>query len=505
VNEAPARVLKRGNLVTRKSQIGTDSVRSVVREVTFGGSGLEANGEDRDDTETIPRRRHSLIGVRDEICDTHMLRAVHEMTANYGTLSVPGAKLCFKMRGEGPALLVIQGGAGNADAVDSLAESLATEFTTISYDRRGLMRSTLDDPSQALSVAEHAEDAHALLEELTRGPAFILSSSLGALIGLELAARWPGSVRRLIAHEPIAVHLLSSSEQQEYRALQVQIGQIALRDGPRAALRRFLAEIGVDGDDREDEVEAPLSTRQQSRDTGFLLTRESRAAERFRIDLDALGPIAGKIMPAFGSSSRDRIPARCALALARELDQDAAEFPGCHTGYVLRPRAFAERLRQVLLAPAAPSHVRIAACKGSSPNNARSSKSRCALGCDPDVCFRRVYQRTLVRTNGFFLLGQEPTEKQRARERAEQLRHDEARHVHRPDAREGVARGTRQRDCGIRERRRSREPIRRRYVSADGERRELSVFARNTPDHREQAERCDELAQELRWSAPHVP
>lgn len=271
--------------------------------------------------------------------------------ATYGALSVSGAKICYKVRGSGPTLLILQGGAGDVDAPDALAVALASDFRIITHDRRGLLRSPLDNPQQPLTVEQHAEDAEALVDELAPdgGRIYVFGTSLGALIALELAARRPERIEVLVAHEPLAVHLLSASEQLEQSELRKELGQIALREGARAALRRFLYEMGVRSDDREDDVEPPPSTRQQSRSTGFLLTRESRATLEYRVRLEVLRGIADRIVPAFGDSSRDCFPARCARSLARELGREAREFPGGHTGYVLRPRAFADVLRASLL------------------------------------------------------------------------------------------------------------------------------------------------------------
>jgi len=266
----------------------------------------------------------------------------------YGTLRVQGATLCYKVRGSGPALLLLQGGGGNADACDALAAQLDSEHTIVSYDRRGLLRSPADDPKQPLTIAAHAEDAVALMDELGLGRALIFGSSLGALVGLEMVQRFPARVELLVAHEPTLVGLLSLEGQARVAALRKEVLEISLREGARAGLRRLLAGMGVNRDDREDDCEPPLSSREQSRSTGFLLVQESRAVDRFKLNLLALGSYASRIVPAFGTTSRLCYPAECAQALAVVLGQSAVEMPGGHNGYVLRPRAFAEALRDAL-------------------------------------------------------------------------------------------------------------------------------------------------------------
>ncbi len=71
-------------------------------------------------------------------------------------LAVPGATIYYKTQGHGPLLLLLQGGDGDADASDSLAAGLINHFTVCSYDRRGLARSPVDDPSAPVDLTTHA-------------------------------------------------------------------------------------------------------------------------------------------------------------------------------------------------------------------------------------------------------------------------------------------------------------------------------------------------------------
>jgi pimeloyl-ACP methyl ester carboxylesterase len=89
---------------------------------------------------------------------------------------------------------------GNADGSEVLANELAGDFAVVTYDRRGLSRST-PKRAERYEIATHADDATWLIGALSGEPAFGFGSSLGALIGVELVARHPGVVRLLIAHE----------------------------------------------------------------------------------------------------------------------------------------------------------------------------------------------------------------------------------------------------------------------------------------------------------------
>ena len=68
-------------------------------------------------------------------------------------LSVLGATLFYRVRGTGPLLLILAGGHGDADTTDGLCEQLIDYYTVVTYDRRGLSRSTVDASSGSLTIA----------------------------------------------------------------------------------------------------------------------------------------------------------------------------------------------------------------------------------------------------------------------------------------------------------------------------------------------------------------
>uniref|UniRef100_UPI002F90D7BE alpha/beta fold hydrolase n=1 Tax=Streptomyces sp. NBC_00998 TaxID=2903712 RepID=UPI002F90D7BE len=86
------------------------------------------------------------------------------------------------------------GGSGRASSPSFIRPSRNSSIPSIrvlTYDRRGLSRSRLEEPGRTTSLAEHAEDVHRLLAVVTDEPALMLGCSMGALIGLHVAARYP--------------------------------------------------------------------------------------------------------------------------------------------------------------------------------------------------------------------------------------------------------------------------------------------------------------------------
>ena len=99
---------------------------------------------------------------------------------------------------------MISGGGGDAGYYSPVADRLADQLTVITYDRRGNSRSTRD-ANQDMIVAQQSADARSLIEALGTTPAFVFGNSGGAIIALDLAARYPAGLAAVIAHEPPVV------------------------------------------------------------------------------------------------------------------------------------------------------------------------------------------------------------------------------------------------------------------------------------------------------------
>ena len=107
------------------------------------------------------------------------------------SLDVPGARLHYEVRGEGPLVLVIGSPMPAADFAP-LAHALAGDHTVVTYDPRGLSHSTIDDPRQDATPELRADDVAALIDALGADRADVFGSSGGAVTGLALVTRHPG-------------------------------------------------------------------------------------------------------------------------------------------------------------------------------------------------------------------------------------------------------------------------------------------------------------------------
>jgi pimeloyl-ACP methyl ester carboxylesterase/SAM-dependent methyltransferase len=265
-----------------------------------------------------------------------------------GTLPVPGANLFYKVLGSGPLLLLLPGGAGNAEAFNYVAGRLTDHFTLLTYDRRGLSRSTVDDPAKPPGIETHSEDAYRLLAALAPAPALVFGSSIGAVIGLDLVARHPERVRAYIAHEPPLAELLSQPERARVAREQKEVQEIYSREGAAAAMDQFRVLAGLNFDDREPDLPWPPLPGPTTANSDFFLRHDAGAVHRFQVNIDALqaAQLRTRILAAHGATSPPWLP-HTAQTLANRLGTLAVEFPGGHVAYLTHPKAFAAKLREV--------------------------------------------------------------------------------------------------------------------------------------------------------------
>jgi hypothetical protein len=124
------------------------------------------------------------------------------------------------------------------------------------------------------------------------------------------------------------------------------------RGGVAAAMKKMVELSGVRFEDREPDVVIPQPDGQQAArmaaNMNFFLSHDAPAAHRYRFDMTALEAARMRILPAVGRTSGSAVPRYSVQAVAERLALQVVEFPGGHSGYALRPREFALRLRQVL-------------------------------------------------------------------------------------------------------------------------------------------------------------
>jgi pimeloyl-ACP methyl ester carboxylesterase len=110
--------------------------------------------------------------------------------------------LAFVRAGSGPPVLFLPGYGTDASMWRRQLDALASGFTIIACDHRGIGASR---PLSAgtVALADLAADARALLASLGHRPALVVGASMGAAVALELALADPGAVSRLVLVAPL--------------------------------------------------------------------------------------------------------------------------------------------------------------------------------------------------------------------------------------------------------------------------------------------------------------
>ncbi len=241
--------------------------------------------------------------------------------------------------------------------------SYCPDRTVVTYDPRGLGRSTRKDGRVDNVPTVQAADVHAVITALGAGPVEMFASSGGAVTALALVAAYPNDITVLVAHEPPLVPVLPDADAAE-RAL-AQVRELYAAKGWGAGMAAFIAMTSWRGEFTEDYFARPQPDPAQfgmpSEDDGSrgdpLLSDSSSAVSSYRPDFDALLAAPTRIVIAAGEESAGTFTGRTSVATAERLAQQATVFPSHHggflggdSGYAGQPEAFARRLRDVLAA-----------------------------------------------------------------------------------------------------------------------------------------------------------
>ncbi|MFF7043741.1 alpha/beta fold hydrolase [Streptomyces massasporeus] len=261
------------------------------------------------------------------------------------------------------------GGTGRKDVSLPLGrplprKALAARFperTVVTYDPRGLGRSTRKDGRVDHTPQTQADDVHAVIEALGAGPVEMFASSGGAVTALAVVAKYPADVTTLVAHEPPLITLMLDGP----AAVRARAGvrEAYEKRGGGAGMAAFVAMTSWRGEFTDAyfaQPEAdPAAFGMPTEDDGSrddpLLSDRSWAVSSYRPDADAIAAVPTRVVIAVGEESEDVLTGRTAVATTELLGQQVTVFPSHHGGfmdgefgYAGKPDEFARRLRQVL-------------------------------------------------------------------------------------------------------------------------------------------------------------
>ena len=291
-----------------------------------------------------------------------MSTAISTRTVGSGTETVT-----YDVRGdlgaatsERPALFMF-GSPMDAGAFGTLASHF-TDRPVVTYDPRGAARNPTD--TSPISVEQHAEDLHRVIEALGVGPVDLFATSGGAVNALALATAHPGDVRRVVVHEPPTAAWLPDKEPALAAVEAIRTTYAAAGQGQ--AMAKFIALVMHDGPVPKDWTDQPapdpaafgMSAQDDGTRTDPLI-RNMPACNVYEPDVAALQALGSRLVIAVGVGSGDEMAARGGRSVADALGLRVSDFPSNHGGFLGgeygqqgEPEAFAAKLHEVLDSPA---------------------------------------------------------------------------------------------------------------------------------------------------------
>lgn len=234
----------------------------------------------------------------------------------------------------------------DAASFEPLAELLATSYTVLTSDPRGINRSSVD-AERDVTPDERADDLAALIDHVGGGHAHVFGSSGGAVSALALLQRRGAPVRTVIAHEPPLGALLSDRDEL-YGRTEAMVSTYLAGDRV-SAWHDFLdmADIAMPPEAFEAVFGATPEGREAA-DERFSFAHMEIPTTFWEPDLALLGASSSALVVAIGDESAGQLCDRTSRALAEAVGVTPTTFPGCHIGFIEDPDAFAAALRDVL-------------------------------------------------------------------------------------------------------------------------------------------------------------
>lgn len=289
------------------------------------------------------------------------MKKLRKKERTLGTIDCEGATLAYKVTGTGLPLLCIAGGGGEGDSFLPLADALATDFKTITYDRRinGFSTGNL---REEFSLSQQARDAVAVLNAVKVDSAFIFGNSSEAVIAMELATQFPEYVKKAIFHEPPLVNFAKNSE--KWSTFFQGCVLISQQKSPDKAAMKFglgvtgkftLMPLLADGYLKRylrHEKQLPYLTKitEPLADQVFI-EHELLAVTHYELNIGKLSPISQRLVFAAGDwTVKHKLwLAEPAKACADLLSTKFVTLPGGHISFMNQETAWAVALKNELL------------------------------------------------------------------------------------------------------------------------------------------------------------
>jgi pimeloyl-ACP methyl ester carboxylesterase len=235
--------------------------------------------------------------------------------------SQDGTPISSESYGEGRPLVIVSGALFGSERWLPVAQSFASERRAIVLDRRGRGKSGDTAP---YAPEREVEDILALLAALP-GPVDLLGHSSGAILSLQVAARVPANLERLVVYEPPVFFNEADSISQD---LPERLDALLAAGDRGAAVDTFLREgPRVSERERQGLRASPFWTQLLST-LGHTVPYDARVQRAFKGDAEELARIQIPTLMLLGGASPERMQAGARLVAARLPHAQITELAG---------------------------------------------------------------------------------------------------------------------------------------------------------------------------------
>lgn len=258
-----------------------------------------------------------------------------------GVVTNEDCDLHYWYQGSGPLITFIPGGNGSGCQFFPLMGALSESYTCVTFDRRQMSASKAK-VNKRLDPSQQVRDALAVVRASGFEKSVFFGSSLGGLLGFQLAIYHPEKVEHLIVHEAPTHTLLPDAD----KIMTTILGLLDIRDehGIPAAARAFHEKFLIGYEDEG----VPPSSPSPPEDVVNFWTYEFPAVSFPNPDLRRIVDNGTSVGLMTGKRSRDAYYARATYEQEKILGCPRMDVPGHHQGFESELDAFLPSLLQML-------------------------------------------------------------------------------------------------------------------------------------------------------------
>jgi pimeloyl-ACP methyl ester carboxylesterase len=242
--------------------------------------------------------------------------------------------------GTGPLITFVPGGNGHARQYFTLMGLLSRKFTCAAFDRRQMSASQVK-VNKVMNIPQQARDVRAVIHAMGYTKSIVFGSSLGGIIGFQLAIDHPEVIVHLICHEaPTIMFPPDATAQLEWGLDNLEIYKTSGVEAAAKAFEKSFVGFGEEG--------VPLTTGPEPENPENFWEHEYLVALHYSPDLRKVVENGTSVGVMAGERSRDAFYSRTTVEHEKILGCLRMVVPGHHQGFEVESAVFEPALIKML-------------------------------------------------------------------------------------------------------------------------------------------------------------